>query len=282
MKVPVGAIDNVASQKARRINYGEGKLQFGDLYLPLTGGGAKRLPLIVFIHGGWWQSEYNLDYASDCCAALQSQGFAVWSIEYRRVGSTGGGWAATFQDVAAGFDHVAQLAKTYPIDLTRVVAMGHSAGGHLAFWLAGRHHIPEESVLHPLHVRSVPLAGVIALAGAVDLRLTCDLAGYFTFAHDRSEVASLMGGLPAQFPDRYRAGNPGDLLPLSVPQILIQGINDGQIPPQLPARWAELARRQGDPVTVTMVPGAGHFDVVDPASSTWPIVVAAVRLLLHA
>jgi pimeloyl-ACP methyl ester carboxylesterase len=122
----------------------------------------------------------------------------------------------------------------------------------------------------------VALCSVIALAGAVDLRLTSDLSGYFTFVHDKHEVYSLMGGPPAEFEDRYRAGNPGDLLPLGVPQVLIQGSEDDQIPPQLPARWAEMARRQGDTVTVTILPLADHFDVVDPESKAWATVRAAV------
>ena len=257
-----------------RIHYGPGPCQFGDLRLPQNAAKTP-VPLVVFLHGGWWQSAYDLEYAGHLCAALKTAGIASWSIEYRRVGSTGGGWPATFQDVAAGCDYVATLAKSYPIDLNRVIAMGHSAGGHLAFWLAGRHHIPEASTIYERQP-AVALRGAIALAGAVDLRLTCDLSGYFTFAHDKREVYSLMGGPPAVFEDRYRAGNPGDLLPFGIPQVLIQGSEDGQIPPQLPARWAEMARRQGDEVTVAIVPGAGHFDVVDPRSSAWPVVQDAV------
>jgi acetyl esterase/lipase len=262
-----------------RIHYGPGELQFGDLRLPADAE-KKPAPLVVFFHGGWWQSAYDLQYAGHLCAALKSLGIATWSVEYRRVGYTGGGWPTTFQDVASGFDHVATLAKSYPLDLDRVIAMGHSAGGHLAFWLAGRHHIPETSPIHEPQPK-VALHGLIALAGAVDLRLTCDLAGYFTFAHDKREVINLMGGSPAEFDDRYRAANPGDLLPLSVPQVLIQGTEDGQIPPQLPLRWAQMARRQGDEVMVSMIPGADHFDVVDPESRAWPTVQAAILKLLH-
>jgi acetyl esterase/lipase len=262
-----------------RIHYGPGEYQFGDLRLPVNTA-QRPVPLVVFVHGGWWKSAYDLTYAGHLCAALKSAGVATWSIEYRRVGSTGGGWPATFQDVAAGCDYVATLAKSYSLDLNRVIAMGHSAGGHLAFWLAGRHHVPETSPICTPQPK-VALHGVIALAGAVDLRLTCDLSGYFTFAHDKHEVYSLIGGSPAEFQDRYRAGNPGDLLPLGVPQVLIQGSEDDQIPPELPARWAEIARRQGDTVTVTMLPGADHFDVVDPESKAWATVRAAVLKMVQ-
>jgi acetyl esterase/lipase len=261
-----------------RIHYGPGEFQFGDLRLPVSSKGP--VPLVVFVHGGWWKSAYDLTYAGHLCGALKAAGVATWSVEYRRVGSTGGGWPTTFQDVAAGFDYVATLAKNYPVDLSRVLAMGHSAGGHLAFWLAGRHHIPEASPIY-LPRPKMALHGVIALAGAVDLRLTCDLSGYFTFAHDKQEVSSLMGGSPAEFQDRYRAGNPGDLLPLGVQQLLIQGSEDDQIPPGLPGRWAEMARKQGDVVTVTMIPLADHFDVVDPQSKAWATVQAAVLTMLR-
>src|ERR1700693_875570 len=99
-----------------RIHYGPCQYQFGDLWLPAHEA-TQRLPLVVFLHGGWWQSAYDLEYAGHLCAALKAVGIASWSFEYRRVGSTGGGWPTTFQDVAAGFDYVATLVKSYPLDL---------------------------------------------------------------------------------------------------------------------------------------------------------------------
>ncbi len=260
-----------------RIPYGAAKEQFGDLWLPA---GKGKAPLLVLLHGGWWKSEYDLAYGGHLCAAFRKAGVAVWSIEYRRVGETGGGWPATFQDVAAGYDHVEKLAADHPLDLQRVVAAGHSAGGHLAFWLAGRHHVIAGSPIHDPQPR-IPLRGAVALAGAVDLQLTIDLAGYLTFAHDKREVQQFMGGTPAEHPDRYLAGDPGHLLPLNIPQLLIQGTEDDQIPPDLPARWAEKARRQGDQVTLLTIPGADHFDVVDPQSKGWPSVQAGILHLLH-
>jgi acetyl esterase/lipase len=262
----------------RRLLYGKLDCQFGDLRIPALASG-RRAPLVVFLHGGWWKSEYDLTYGGHLCNALKRDGIASWSIEYRRVGNEGGGWPGTFQDVAAGFDFVGGLAKDYPVDVSRVVVLGHSAGGHLAFWLAGRQHVHEGSAVY-LPRPSVPIHGAIGLAGAVDLRLTIDLAGYFTFAHDKDEVYDLMGGSPRQYPERYGAGNPGDLLPLNVPQILLQGTEDSQIPPELPGRWASQARKGGDSVTVTMLKGMGHFDVVDPESAAWPAVRGAVRTML--
>jgi acetyl esterase/lipase len=257
-----------------RIHYGQNPLQFGELRLPALRPG-ERAPVFLFIHGGWWKNSYGLEYGGHICAALKADGFASWSIEYRRVGDKGGGFPGTFEDVAAGYDYLTTLAQTYPLDLGRVVVAGHSAGGHLAFWLAGRHHLPESGPLSQLRVAK-PMRGVVGLAGAVDLRLTMDLAGWFTFAHDKQEVLNFMGASPEKAPERYRAGDPGELVPLNVPQWLLQGTNDDQIPPQLPGRWAERGRKLGETVTVNMIPGADHFDVVDPESKAWPVVRGAI------
>jgi acetyl esterase/lipase len=261
-----------------RIPYGAGPSQFGDLWLP-DSQPQTLCPVVVFFHGGWWSSAYDLGYAGYLCQALKHQGIAVWSVEYRRVGSTGGGWPRTFQDAAAASEFVSTLAQTYPLDLARVIAMGHSAGGHLAFWLAGRAHISPESELF-LPRPQLALRGVLALAGAVDLRLTIDLSGYFTFAHDRDEVYALMGGRPKDQPLRYMAGNPGDLLPFQAPQVLIQGADDDQIPPGLPTRWAEMSNHLGSRALAKIIPAAGHFDVVDPRSHAWPTVLALTQSLL--
>jgi acetyl esterase/lipase len=276
-------LDRTPPKADLRLPYGDLPLQFGDLWIPdfgkpLTG---HRYPLVVFMHGGWWMSEYGLGYAGFLCEAMRSLGVAVWSLEYRRVGDAGGGWPGTMQDVALGMDHVVKLAGVYHLDTTRVIAAGHSAGGQLAFWLAARHHVPHSSVLGQAQP-NVGLKGVVALAGAVDLRLTLDLGGFFSFTSGGPAVKALMGGTPKDAPERYAAADPGELLPLGVPQILVQGTEDDQIPPTLPTRWADAARRQGDPVEVHMVPGAGHFDVVDPESKAWPASRDAMFKLLHA
>ena len=124
------------------------------------------------------------------------------------------------------------------------------------------------------------MRAVVGLAGAVDLRLTIDLAGWFTFAHIKDEVERFMGGSPAAQPERYRAANPGDLLPLNVPQYLLQGSADDQIPAKLPLRWAERGQRLGEHIEVSMIPHATHFDVVDPESKAWLQVRAVLEQLL--
>jgi acetyl esterase/lipase len=255
----------------RRIAYGRGPAQFGDLRLPHSPGPH---PLVIFLHGGWWRSAFDLEYAGHLSAALTAEGIATWNLEYRRTGGTGGGWPATFQDAAAGADYVRVLAETIPIDLGRVAAMGHSAGGHLALWLAGRHRIPADSPLHG--PPQVSLCGVIALAGAVDLRIASRIRLGESSDHAPA-VHELMGGAPDEFPERYRAGSPGDLLPLGVRQILVHGTADDRVPYVLASSYTEHARECGDDARLVGIDGAGHFDPVDPESSAFEPVRDAAR-----
>ena len=261
-----------------RLHYGPAPSQLGDLWLPPAKAGT-RSPLLVFFHGGWWQSAFNLDYCGPICRALRDAGLAVWSVEYRRVGEPGGGWPGTFQDAAAGFDFADVLARIYPIDLRRVVVAGHSAGGHLAFWVAGRLHVFEGSVLHDPQPK-VPVRAAVSLAGVVDLRGLVELpstAG--SSAPGKEAVRRLLGGSPDTVPERYLAGDPRSLLPLNCPQTLVQGTADEQVPPQLAELWSRRARQQGETAEVVTIAGANHFDVVDPESRAWPRVRSAI---LHA
>src|SRR6185437_307494 len=122
-----------APSGALRLAYGTDPNQFGDLWLP---SGAGPHPVVVFLHGGYWRARYDISYTHPIAADLAARGIAVWNLEYRRVGQSGGGWPGTFEDVARGFDALHDLAQQHSLDLARVVVMGHSAGGHLAFWLA--------------------------------------------------------------------------------------------------------------------------------------------------
>src|SRR5678815_2961866 len=149
----------------QRIPYRDNPHTFGDLRLPK---GSGPHPLAVVIHGGCWQSEYDLEYISHLSAALTKDGVATWTIEYRRIGDPGGGWTGTLEDVSNATDYVRTLAEKFPIDLNRVILIGHSAGGHIALWLAARKNLPKQSNLYrpsPLVVR-----GVIGLAAISDLR----------------------------------------------------------------------------------------------------------------
>lgn len=250
-----------------RIAYGRDALQFGDLRLPE---GTGRHPVAVIIHGGCWLSKYNLDHIGNLCAALTRAGVATWSLEYRRIGNPGGGWPGTFEDIARGSDYLRVLARTYPLDLHRVVVVGHSAGGHLALWLAARSHLPRESAFFSSD--PLPLRGVVALAGVTDLRRfrpRCDGA-----------VDKLLGGSPEEVAVRYQQASPIELLPLGVSQRLIHGTRDQIVPIEMARDYEAAAQKKGDPVRLIVLEGAGHFEVIDPQSSVWPVIENEVFSLL--
>jgi acetyl esterase/lipase len=253
-----------------RIAYGGGPQQFGELWVPA---GRGPHPVAIVVHGGCWRSAYGEDHIRPACAALARAGFAAWCLEYRRVGDEGGGWPGTFEDVARGADHLREVAKTRPLDLTRVAAVGHSAGGHLALWLAARSRLDEAQ---PLRGKDpLPLRGVLGLAAIPDLARA---------AADRvcgDSVPQLLGAAPDAEPRRYAAASPAALLPLGVPQRLVHGRRDRIVPFEMSERYAAAARRAGDAASVMAVDDAGHFDLIAPTSNAWPGVVASLRGLLR-
>lgn len=252
-----------------RIAYGEDPLQFGELRLPQ---GPGPHPVAIVLHGGCWLAQYDLTHIGALAEALTREGIAAWVVEYRRVGDPGGGWPGTFEDVAAGADHLRELARAYPLDLEHVVAVGHSAGGHLALWLAARRRLSANQPL--FDADPLPIRGVVGLAPAADLAFlhrerTCDQV-----------VDGLMGGSPGEFPERYAAGSPAELVPLDVPQLLVIGRYDHSWAP-VGRRYFEAAKAQGADVRIIDAAESGHFEMIDPGSTTWPLVGEAVRALLQ-
>ncbi len=264
LKLPVPPADH-------RIAYGSGPLQFGDLRLP---GGTGPYPVAIVIHGGCWRSKYNLDHIASFCDALARSGVATWSLEYRRIGDPGGGWPGTFQDVARGTDHLRALVRGYSLDLSRVIAVGHSAGGHLALWLAARRRLSKDGPIYSAD--PLPLRGVISLAGVADLR-RAEADGVC-----RDAVIQLLGGTAAKVSERFRQSSPIELLPLGVPQRLIHGVSDHTVPLDLVRQYETAARKSGDDVKLTVLEEAGHFELIAPRSSAWPTVEGAVLSLLGA
>ncbi len=252
-----------------RVPYGSLSHQFGDLRLP-SGPGPH--PVVVVVHGGFWRAKYDLEHVGHLCADLTQRGVATWSLEYRRVGHDGGGWPGTLEDVALGVDFLRTLERSHALDLARVVALGHSAGGHLALWLGARHRLPAGGPLHredPLRLR-----GVVSLAGVVDL-----VCGFEWWLGD-GIVDTFLGGSPVCVPERYRTASPAALQPLGLPQVLVHGTGDDTVPVAMSEAFCARGRELGDSVRCVPLPGAGHFELIDPRSREWPQVVEAVRSLL--
>ncbi len=259
-----------SSLPVERIAYGTDPFQFGDLRLPPSQSGAL-YPIVIVIHGGYWRARYDLEYFGAGCEDLAARGLATWNIEYRRMGNPGGGWPGTFLDVAGATDFLRALAQRYPLDLARVVALGHSAGGHLACWLAGRPRIPKNSDLSTPD--PLPISGVVSLAGVVDLRRAWELQ------LSANATGLLLDGSPDDVPDRYAAASPYDLLPLGVRQIHLHGTADENVPYEISDRYIARARALGDDATLITLPDAGHFEMVEPPSHEWQAVAQAAREL---
>ena len=261
------------SIKPVRLTYGPEYPQFGELYLPQAVGPH---PVIPLIHGGYWRARYDLTLMHGLAEDLARRGYAAWNIEYRRVGDRGGGWPGTFLDVARAIDYIRVLAPQYQLDAQRVVPVGHSAGGHLAFWLAARTRIPADSPLAGSSVAApLPLVGAISLAGVLDL----ETAWRLHLSNDA--VVELLGKKWPDAPERYAAASPAAMLPLRVPQILIHGTRDSHVPIEISRTYAAKAKKMGDPVTYLELEGIDHFDVIDPRSTAWERTVEALQALLR-
>jgi acetyl esterase/lipase len=242
--------------------------QFGELRLPRKGAGP--YPLAILVHGGCWQSAYDYRYLRPLAQALADTGVATWTIEYRRLGDDNGGWPQTFRDVALAADYVRVLAEYNPIDTTRVISVGHSAGGQLALWLATRARLPADS---PLHVENpLPLLGVVGLSAITDL------ASYRVGPRDSCHraVDEVMGGTPDEVPLRYQQVSPAARLPLGVPQWFVHGAYDPIVSAESVAVYADRARSAGDPVALLTDAGGGHFEPAVPRGEAWAQVRAAV------
>ena len=249
-----------------RIRYGDADLQFGNLRLP---GGPGPHPVVVFIHGGCWLSAFDVAHVAQTEEAIAEAGYAVWSLEYRRVGDEGGGWPETYLDVGRGVDHLRALAGPHALDLGRVVAAGHSAGGTFALWAAARGKIAAGSALHvddPL-----PIHAVVALAPAGDLE------GVQARGSCGRVVDRVMGGSPAEHPDRYAAASPMRLAPIGVPQTLLIGALDSAWGPPGRAYYHHAITAGDRAVRVVELPESGHFEMIAPTTTSWPLVLEALR-----
>ena len=233
----------------QRIAYGAHSEQFGEISRP-----AHRLHdgVVVIIHGGFWRARYALDLGRPLARDLAGRGFTCWNIEYRRVGN-GGGWPTTLDDVGAAIDHLAQL----DVDTSRIVTIGHSAGGHLAVWAAGR------------SAPAVPVTAAVAQAGVLDL----DAAVRDRLGNDA--VADFLGGAPRDIPERYSAADPVAAVPVSAPVLCVHARADDTVPIAQSESYVAAATAAGAVATLHEVPG-DHFSVIDPADDSWALVRAAL------
>jgi acetyl esterase/lipase len=249
----------------QRIAYGATPSQFVELFLPA---GAGPHPVVVLFHGGCWTVDFGgIRQMRNMCTALAAQGIAVWNVEYRRYDEVGGGYPGMYQDVATAVDllraHAAPAQAN--LDLSRIVAVGHSAGGHLAQWAASRHKLPEWSAAWAANPLALP--AVISLGGLADLR---NEAGLICSSCERT-TPQLAGEPSVERPDVFLDTSPAEMLPAGVRTILIHGELDEISPLATGERYAARARQAGDVAEVLVLPNASHYDEVSADSPAWAI-----------
>jgi len=255
------------------VAYGARADQAADLWLP---DGPGPFPVVLMVHGGCWQKEIAdrrlMNYAAE---ALRREGLAVWNIEYRGVDEAGGGYPGTFLDVAKAADTLRDAAQSYPLKLDHVVAFGHSAGGHLALWLAARSRLPVTSALHADN--PLPIAAVVNSGGLADLRASMPV----TQAECLADIAEkLMGAATPARPDPFADTSPAELLPIGAHVVSVNGERDRIAPPSLGEGLTARAKAAGDAAEFVVVPGEGHVELVAPGSASFTEETRVIKRLL--
>jgi len=251
------------------VAYGPAPSQYAELFMPQ---GAGPFPVAVLVHGGCWTAKFGgITQLRNMAGALRARGIAVWNVEYRRVDEAGGGYPGMYQDMHAALDTLQAQGARYPLDLARVVAVGHSAGGQLVQWIAGRERIPATSVLYRKNL--LPVRAVVSLGGLADLRRERALIKE-SCGRDTPELA---GEPSKERPDVYADTNAAELLPNGTHTILVTGELDTISPPRVAHDYARRAQAAGDSAEVVILPGASHYDEVAATSFAWPQVLAAIE-----
>jgi acetyl esterase/lipase len=226
-------------------------------------------PVVLMVHGGCWQTDVAdrniMNWIAD---DLRRRGIAVWNIDYRGVDRPGGGYPGTFQDAATAADALRAHAAEFHLDAGRVVAIGHSAGGHLALWLAGRPRLPTGSPLRTAN--PLPIAEAISLGGLPDL----EEAARSENGCGNAVIGQLTGG-------HFTDTSVPRLAPLGLPQVLINGRQDGIIPVAYAEGYAGPMRAAGDGVRVRMIDRTGHVELIAPETAAWAAAVAELQRAFH-
>jgi acetyl esterase/lipase len=261
-------LERTRPQPSATIHYGADPLQIADLWLP-AGNGPH--PVVLMVHGGCWQTDIAdrtiMNWIAD---DLRRRGIAVWNIDYRGVDRPGGGYPGSFQDAAAAADALRAHAREYRLDLDRVVAVGHSAGGHLALWLAGRPQLPAGSPLRTAN--PMPIHAVVSLGGLPDL----EEAARSENGCGNEVVVRLTGGVRAGRIDPFTDTSVPRLAPLGVRQVLINGLQDRIIPTAYAQGYARPMRAAGDDVRVRMIDRTGHVELIAPETAAWAAAVEEI------
>ncbi|MEY9774745.1 acetyl esterase/lipase [Arthrobacter sp. MW3 TE3886] len=263
--------------KRHKYQYGEDPSQWGELFLPEV---AAPKGVVVVIHGGYWRSQYGAELGEPLAKDLAAHGMAAWNLEYRRAGN-GGGWPNTFADVLAGIDKLGELAGEHGLGLDRVVALGHSAGGHLAVWAAGRSRLAGLGAPDADRqlMRRGDDDGAVQLTGVVSQSGVLNLAAAERLNLSNGAVSNFLGGSSEKYPKRHKFADPMSAVPLGVPVYAVHGTEDDTVPVSQSETYAGAAKAAGAPVQLLKVPG-DHFALIDPKAPAYRKCRELVQQLL--
>ena len=254
------------------IAYGAAPSQYAQLFRPE---GSGPFPVVVLVHGGCWTVAFGgITQMRNVAGALAAQGIAVWNVEYRRVDEPGGGYPGTYEDMHAALDSLQQHASRYQLDTGRIVAMGHSAGGQLVQWIAGREQLPKSSPLY--RDKYLPVKNILSLGGLADLRHEKDLIK----SSCERDIAQLAGSASTDRPDIYSDTKAADLMPNGSRTVLATGELDTISPPRVAHDYAARAIKAGDHAEVLILPGASHYDEIAATSNAWKMILPVLKQML--
>ena len=244
--------------------YGSHPSQFVRLHLPI----GEHLPVVVVVHGGFWRAKYGVELAEPLAADLAKFGVAAAAVEYRRVGD-GGGWPTTMADVARAVDHLATVGQYVAegrLRLDRVAAVGHSAGGQLAAWLAHRRSLRSGTA-----GSVTPESDFVPLIGAVSQAGVLDLSGASQEGLGDGAVDDLMQGAAGSVPQRYHHSSPLAHVGDGARVVCVHGDADQSVPLSQSQRYVDAAVQAGDPVRLVVLPDVGHMELVDTDHHAWSV-----------
>jgi acetyl esterase/lipase len=261
--------------KRHKYSYGDSPSQWGELFLPDV---AVPKGVVVVIHGGYWRSQYGAELGEPLAKDLAARGMAAWNLEYRRAGN-GGGWPNTFSDVLAGIDKLRDVAGEHGLGLDKVVALGHSAGGHLAVWAAGRDRLGQVGAPDADRQLLRKDDGAVRLTGVVSQSGVLNIAAAERLNLSNGAVSNLLGGSSEKYPKRHRYADPMSAVPLNIPVYAIHGTEDDTVPVSQSETYVAAAKAAGAPVHLLKIPG-DHFALIDPKAPAYRKCREMVELLL--